>query len=64
MKNQNDNDQPIIKLKDRQFCGLAAKVFKTVVLRNKSSHKETEKQFYKMRKTMHEQTENFEKEGY
>ena len=62
MKNQDDNYQPISKLKGRQFCDLADKVFKIVVLRNNLSHKKTEKQFYKMRKKMHEQNENFDKE--
>lgn len=52
---QDNNNSPITKLKDMEFCDLADKEFKIAVLRKFCELQEnTERQSNKTRKTIHE----------
>lgn len=63
MSSQKDNNHPVTKLKNMQFCDLADKEFKIVVLRTINKLQENrEKQLNKTRKTIQEHNKKFNKE--
>ena len=63
MTSTKDNHSPIAKIKDIKFCDLADKrIQKSSFEETKQQQENTERQFNKIRKTVHEQNLNLNEE--
>ena len=63
MTSPKDNHSPIAKIKDIKFCDLADKrIQKSSFEETKQQQENTERQFNKIRKTVHEQNLNLNEE--